>query len=103
MEYFEYLISVIIRQLDTNKGHQRIFKVPWTDGDTRQIRAFQNMIPTNQSKSLLVIPLDNIDAKIGDVITVTIMASEFSIKIIDSVNYFPTLYPDTEPCNCRTN
>ena len=25
------------------------------------------------------------------------MASEFSIKIIDSVNYFPTLYPDTEP------
>ena len=25
------------------------------------------------------------------------MASEFTIKIIDSVNYFPTLYPDTEP------
>ena len=25
------------------------------------------------------------------------MASEFTIKIIDSVNYFPTLYPDREP------
>ena len=53
-----------------------------------------NLLPITRSSDLF---LENIDAKIGDVVTVTIMASEFSIKIIDTINYFPTLYPDTEP------
>ena len=80
------------------KDTKEFLRFQWTDGDTRQIRGFSKY---DSDKPIEVIVsdtfLDNIDAKIGDVITVTIMASEFSIKIIDSVNYFPTLYPDTEP------
>ena len=80
------------------KDKKEFLRFQWTDGDTRQLRGFSKYnsdepIEAIVSDSFLI----NIDAKIGDEITVTIMASEFTIKIIDSVNYFPTLYPDTEP------
>ena len=32
------------------KDTKEFLRFQWTDGDTRQIRGFQNMIPTNQSK-----------------------------------------------------
>ena len=80
------------------KDTKEFLRFQWTDGDTRQLRGFSKY---DSDKPIEVIVsdsfLENIDAKIGDVVTVTIMASEFSIKIIDTVNYFPTLYPDTEP------
>ena len=80
------------------KDKKEFLRFQWTDGDTRQLRGFSKY---NSDKPIEVIVSDsflsNIDAKIGDEITVTIMASEFTIKIIDSVNYFPTLYPDREP------
>ena len=87
-------------QLSDNLIFTKRKRVPafqWTDGDTRQLRGFSKY---DSDKPIEVIVsdsfLENIDAKIGDVVTVTIMASEFSIKIIDTVNYFPTLYPDTD-------
>ena len=80
------------------KDTKEFLRFQWTDGDTRQLRGFSKY---DSDKPIEVIVsdsfLENIDAKIGDVVTVTIMASEFSIKIIDTINYFPTLYPDTEP------
>ena len=80
------------------KDTKEFLRFQWTDGDTRQLRGFSKY---DSDKPIEVIVsdsfLENIDAKIGDVVTVTIMASEFSIKIIDTVNYFPTLYPGTEP------
>ena len=80
------------------KDTKEFLRFQWTDGDTRQLRGFSKY---DSDKPIKVIVsdsfLENIDAKIGDVVTATIMASEFSIKIIDTVNYFPTLYPDTEP------
>tara|TARA_Y100001935_G_scaffold65234_1_gene54790 strand:+ start:5466 stop:8972 length:3507 start_codon:yes stop_codon:yes gene_type:complete len=80
------------------KDTKEFLRFQWTNGDTRQLRGFSKY---DSDKPIEVIVsdsfLENIDAKIGDVVTVTIMASEFSIKIIDTVNYFPTLYPDTEP------
>ena len=80
------------------KDTKEFLRFQWSDGDTRQLRGFSKY---DSDKPIEVIVsdsfLENIDAKIGDVVTVTIMASEFSIKIIDTVNYFPTLYPDTEP------
>jgi len=80
------------------KDTKEFLRFQWTNGDTRQLRGFSKY---DSDKPIEVIVsdsfLENIDAKIGDVVTVTIMASEFSIKIIDTINYFPTLYPDTEP------
>ena len=80
------------------KDTKEFLRFQWTDGDTRQLRGFSKY---DSDKPIEVIVsdsfLENIDAKIGDIVTVTIMASEFSIKIIDTVNYFPTLYPDAEP------
>tara|TARA_B100001029_G_scaffold33052_1_gene24962 strand:- start:4285 stop:7797 length:3513 start_codon:yes stop_codon:yes gene_type:complete len=80
------------------KDKKEFLRFQWTDGDTRQLRGFSKY---NSDEPIDVIVSDsfikNIDAKIGDILTVTIMSSEFSIKIIDSVNYFPTLYPDREP------
>ena len=80
------------------KDKKEFLRFQWTDGDTRQLRGFSKY---NSDKPIEAIVSDsflsNIDAKIGDEITVTIMASEFTIKIVDSVNYFPTLYPDREP------
>ncbi len=80
------------------KDKKEFLRFQWTDGDTRQLRGFSKY---NSDKPIEVIVsntfLNNINAKIGDVITVTIMTSEFSIKIMDTINYFPTLYPDAEP------
>ena len=87
--------NLILTKDDTKDNFLRF---QWTDGDTRQLRGFSKY---NSDEPIEVIVsdsfLNNIDADIGDILTVTIMASEFSIKIIDTVNYFPTLYPDTEP------
>jgi ABC-type antimicrobial peptide transport system permease subunit len=80
------------------KDKKEFLRFQWTDGDTRQLRGFSKY---NSDEPIEVIVsdsfLNNIDAKIGDELKVTIMASDFSIKIIDTVNYFPTLYPDKEP------
>ena len=80
------------------KDKKEFLRYQWTDGDTRQIRGFSKY---DSDKPIEVIVsdsfLNDIDAKIGDIVTVTIMASEFSIQIRDSINFFPTLYPDSEP------
>ena len=62
---------------------KEFLRFQWTDGDTRQLRGFSKY---NSDEPIEAIVSDsfltNIDAKIGDEITVTIMASEFTIKII---------------------
>ena len=68
MEYFEYLISVIIRQLDTNRDTKEFLRFNGLM-ELRQIRAFQNMIHKPIEVIVSDTFLDNIDAKIGDVIT----------------------------------
>ena len=80
------------------KDKKEFLRYQWTNGDTRQLRGFSKY---DSDKPIEVVVsesfMEKIDAEIGDVVTVTIMASEFSIKIMDSVNFFPTLYPDSEP------
>ena len=80
------------------KDKKEFLRYQWTNGDTRQLRGFSKY---DSDKPNEVVASESfmkkIDAEIGDVVTVTIMASEFSIKIMDSVNFFPTLYPDSEP------
>ena len=80
------------------KDNKEFLRFQWTDGDTRQLRGFSKY-DSDEPIQVIVSDsfLNNIDAKIGDELTVTIMASEFTIKIIDTVNYFPTLYPDRDP------
>ena len=87
-----------INPLIFTKDKKEFLRYQWTNGDTRQLRGFSKY---DSDKPIEVVVsesfMEKIDAEIGDVVTVTIMASEFSIKIMDSVNFFPTLYPDSEP------
>ena len=77
---------------------KEFLRYQWTDGVTRQLRGFSiynSEIPLKgvASESFR----DVINAKIGDVVSITVMSNEFLVEIVDTISYFPTLYPDETP------
>lgn len=70
----------------------------WTDGVTRQLRGFSMYNSDLPLKGVVSESFrDVINVDIGDIVTITVMSNEFLVEIVDTIAYFPTLYPDKSP------